>query len=413
MKLIHNQKIGGHSMSSNITADFIQNIVSEKVRESSVLEYKDYFFKNGKLNDIEPKQISGLIKEVCAFSNASGGRIIIGIKEDDNHNPVEVKDTGVNKASFETWEQSLRNKIATSTIPIVYGIEIELVEIKQDENCIVITVPDSVLKPHAVNNGTKDEFYIRNGNIVNPMRYNDLKNTFHQFEFKQESITRFINERLAFILNGYPDETFSTDSSLVLHIVPEWSLNQSNFLDLKSLKYRENFGVLSPLNRYSSQLFNPDGILKIYGDNSRRNYMSYIQVFTNGRIEATETRLLNDYKDNIIYKWNELEEVLVQQIHNYFQTLEELKVYGSYYLTVTLLNVKGKKVQISEWSDFSEPFMHNIVRTPLIKWNPTDVFEEVLYPMLTTLAHACGLGKSYFYDDKNNPIEKKFNFKNK
>ncbi|QMT98304.1 ATP-binding protein [Mycoplasma tullyi] len=404
-------------MSSNITAEFIQNIISDKIKESNVLEYKSYFFERGKLNDIGSSAINDLIKIISSFSNASGGRIIIGIREDNNHNPAEIIDTGVNKTNFEEWEQSLRNKITTSTNPNIYGIEIELVEIEQDKNCIVITVPDSVLKPHAIYNGTKDEFYIRNGNVTNPMRYNDLKSTFHQFEFKQEAITRFINDRLSLILNGYPDETFITDSSLVLHIIPEWSLNRSNFLDLKLLEKRENFGVLFPPNKYTSQLYNADGILKILGYDSDRNYMSYIQVFTNGRIEVTEARLLNYYENDndkyVIYEWNVLEKGLVQQIHNYLETLEELKVYGNYYITVTLLNVKGKTVRINWWPEYSKPFIHNIVRTPLVKYGPNDEFEKAMYPILTTLAHACGLSKSYFYDDDNNPIKEMFNFENK
>ncbi len=217
------------------------------------------------------------MKEICSFSNANGGKIVIGIEEDNNHNPVGFSDTGVNKTTIETWEQSLRNKIATMTIPSIYGIGIQLVPIDNKTNCIMIDVPKSILKPHALNTGTKDEFYIRNGNICNPMRYTDIRQSFNALGFIQEKIKRFIDERLSFILSGNLDDSLSSDSSLVLHIIPEWSLDESNFLELRSIQHNQDFGVITPPGNPGYPSYNADGLIKIHGSESRRKVMSYIQ----------------------------------------------------------------------------------------------------------------------------------------
>ncbi len=244
---------------------FLEEIIGNRIGESGTLEFKDYFFEGGKLNSLNQKHIFTLLKEICSFSNTDGGRIVIGIKEDNDHNPASFSGTGVDKTTFEVWEQSLRNKIATMTVPSIYGIDLKLVSIDNETNCIIVEVPKSVLKPHAFNSGTKDEFYMRNGNICTPMRYNDIRNSFNALEFKQERIRRFINERLSFILNGNLDDLLSIDSTLVLHIIPEWSLDESNFLDLKSIQYNENFGVISPSGSSGYPSYNADGLIKIYG----------------------------------------------------------------------------------------------------------------------------------------------------
>ncbi|MDD4541958.1 MAG: ATP-binding protein [Eubacteriales bacterium] len=391
----------------------LEEIMELGISESDTLEYKEYFFENGKLNALDQKQLTTLLKEICAFANTNGGKLVIGIMEDDNHNPANFSDVGVDETTFETWEQSLRNKIATTIIPSIYGIDLQLISINDEVNCVIIDVPKSILKPHAFNTGTKDEFYIRNGNICSPMRYNDLRNSFNSLEFKQEKIKRFVEERLAFILDGVLDESLANDSSLVLHIIPEWSLDESNFLDLKSVQYNQNFCVISPPDNSGYPTYNADGLIKIYGYESRRRVMSYIQVFTDARVESVEIRLLNDYEDGIIYNWNKIEEILTKKIYQYFQGLSSLKITGSYYFTVTLLNVRGKRVRQSDWNDYSEPLIHNIVRTPILKYTDGEPFEKTVFPILTSLAYSFGLSRSYFYNNDNSPIPEKFEFMNK
>ncbi|HPY63320.1 MAG TPA: ATP-binding protein [Bacillota bacterium] len=388
----------------------LEEIIANKIGESDTLEFKEYYFDNGKLNSLEQRHLSALLKEICSFANSNGGKIVIGIMEDNDHNPAGFSDVGVNETTFETWEQSLRNKIATTTIPSIYNIDMDLVSIDNETHCIIIDIPRSILKPHAFNTGTKDEFYIRNGNICTPMRYNDIRTSFNALEFKQEKVRRFIDERLSFILSGYLDDSLSVDSSLVLHIIPEWSLDESNFLDLKSLQFTPDFNVISPQSRLVIPAFNADGLIKTYGSESRRRIMSYIQIFTNACIESVVVSLLNDYEDGMIFNWGQTERMLVESIYQYFQSLKSLRIVGGYYFTITLLNVRGKRVKYNSWGDYSEPLIHDVVRTPILKYIDNESFDETVFPILTSLAYCFGLPNSNYYGNDNKPIPERFEF---
>ena len=386
---------------------YIEDIITNYSRESDVLEFKKYIFSNGKFNSLEPKESNTLIKEICSFANQNGGRIIIGIAEDENHNPDNIIDCQVSNEQFEMWEQSFRNRIATTTVPVLYGIKLHHVEY-ENQNIIIIDVPKSILSPHAFNNGNKDEFYIRNGNESRPMRYNDLKLGFQALEYTQEKINQFRDSRLSYILSGDLDLQLSEDTSLVIHIIPEWSLDESNYIDLRSCQYNKDFVNISP-GRKGSAYFNADGLIDVYGY-SERAFMSYIQIFTNGRIESTEIRLLNDYKTNTIYKWFELEEIVVHKIYDYCLLLLNLGVNSSFFIGVSLLNTKGKIVEYNSWGDTSKPITKRIIKTPFVKWTAEDSFASSIFPILISLAHTFGLPKSYFYDDELNPISEKFAF---
>ncbi len=394
-------------MNINFNNQYIQSLLDDKVMESDILEYKKYVFSNGKFNSLDQKEANTLMKEICSFANQNGGIIIIGLAEDDKHNPSEVADCNVKKEDFETWEQSFRNKIATTTIPVLYGISVFHVTVGES-NCIIINIPRSILKPHAFNTGSKDEFYIRNGNESRPMRYNDLKNSFNSLEYTQKRISQFRDNRISLILDGELDESLATDTSLIIHIIPEWSLDSSNFLDLRSLMYKDKFKNISP-GRRGSQFFNADGFIDVFGD-SEKEYMSYVQLFMNGIVESGEIRLLNDYRDNIIYRWFVLEKLIAERIYEYCTELDSLGVKSDYHISVSLLNAKGKYAEYNSWGDKSPIIKRSIIRTPIVKWSIRDSFENTIHPILTSLAHSFGLGMSSMYDENLSPIKERFDF---
>ena len=101
----------------------IDELLSNKVQENQSLEYKAYNFENGKFNTLDQKHKSTLIKEICAFANAQGGTIILGIGEDENHNPTAASGTGVTEELFEQWEQSFRLFCKTKIRPVLHGID--------------------------------------------------------------------------------------------------------------------------------------------------------------------------------------------------------------------------------------------------------------------------------------------------
>lgn len=389
--------------------DLIERIIEEKIQESDTLEFKSFQFKGGKFSSLETKNKDGIFKEICAFANYNGGKIIIGIKEDENHNPSGTIDVGVNKETFEVWEQSFRGKLAVDIIPSLYGVKVELVPINADTNCIVIDVPRSVLKPHALSTGSNHNFYIRNGNTCAMMKYNDLKNSFDALTNKQQKLELFRNERISSILNGEVDDFLITAPILLLHIVPEVSFDESVYINLKSCAYNTNFSLFD-MDDYNGNInYNPSGLFK-----SRRNHdnnlSSYLQIFYNGCVEVGEIYLMNVNKDGEeIFYFDELEKKIAKKVYLYCKELSNKNLGFGFYISFTLLNVKGCFSKVAHGSIDIQYIKQEIIKSPFIKWDISEPYTKSMYQFFNRFANIFGSNESYLYDN-GEPIPDKFDF---
>lgn len=394
-----------------MSREFLEEIISEKISESDTLEYKDYYFTNGKLTSLDQKELAKLFKEICALANYNGGRIILGLKEDNNHNPSELSDVGVNKDTFEMWEQALRNKLSVNIIPSLYGIKTELVEVRDDTNCIIIDVPRSVLKPHAYNTGSNHEFYIRNGNTSIQMRYNDLKNSFDSLSNRQQKLESFRSERISSILNSEVDDTLITSPLLLIHILPEVSFDERTYIDLKACEYNDNLDIFNPDGHHGSVNYNANGLIK-----TRRNHKdllsTYIQIFSNGNLEIGEIYLMKYYADEdpkMIYCWDNFEKIIAKKIYNYCKELSKQKLGTGFYISFTLLNVKNYYSRTSGFGEISEPIKQNIIKSQFVKWDINTSYQSSMYQLFNKFANIFGSRESWLYND-GEPIAEKFNF---
>lgn len=393
----------------NKTCDDIVELIKSKTKESNQLEYKSYFFPEGKFSRLEEKSKNKLLQEICSFANVNGGEIIIGIREDDDHNPNTFSDTGVNANNFEIWEQSFRLALSTRTRPSIRGVHCEYISVTDNESCIWISIPNSIQKPHAYNSGSKDEFYIRYGNISTPMSYDDIKHSFSLLEGIQAKVRDIRDTRIAMLLNDEIFENSSSDAGIMLHIIPEWSLNEENYIDVRDIKYNKKFSVFSPPDSMGTAIFNSDGIFMQYG-HGERPIMSYVQVFHNGIVEVVEIRLLNDYEDGVIYRWYEVEELIAKKIYQYCCGLLSLGIPHGFYIYLTLVNVKHKRAIVGSFGEKSPELTRDIIKIKIAKWDEKTDYSYALMPLLNSLANTFGMERSYLYDDKLIPVKAKFQF---
>src|SRR3989344_6492602 len=101
-----------------------------KIGEGYNLEFKEKF--NASIG-----------KEICAFANASGGKIILGVKDNEE----------VIGANISNNESSQIQDIARNMDP---SLEVSVDKI---ENLIVINIPEGNKKPYSING----HFYLRTG----------------------------------------------------------------------------------------------------------------------------------------------------------------------------------------------------------------------------------------------------------
>ena len=102
-----------------------------------------------------------IAREIVAFSNADGGRIIYGI-DDKNKHLVGVE---IN-SDFEDWIKNIgKNRCVPSVSPTIETIE------KAGKKIIIINVPEGDDKPFR----SDEIYYIRDGNVSRPAKENEVK----------------------------------------------------------------------------------------------------------------------------------------------------------------------------------------------------------------------------------------------
>lgn len=329
------------------------------------------------------KQKEKLVKEIVAFANTVGGNIIIGIQENEDRIPTIISGVGFSKKDFDEWLSSFRQLILSCIRPHLHGVD-----------CIVISVPKSYSRPHSFWDGNKDEFFMRYANGITYMDIDDLRKAFVYSSILQDKIEQFRRDRISMILANECVGNLGNDAKLVIHLIPEWSLEIGNNIDLKQVSSNS---YLTPLSSDSwSYRYNADGYC-IFRTNRQEDILNtYTQVFHNGIIEIVEVRLISNYKERQIYDWFNLQEMIIHTLERYGILLEGLKIPKPWHLSASLLNARGYIAE--EWIDTSHPIVRDIINSMEGICTEDILIKESLRPVLDSLSNAFGYSKSNCFE---------------
>lgn len=102
-----------------------------------------------KRDDIRPEQLA---KEIVAFANVHGGRVLLGVEDNGQL-------TGLQRADTQEWVLNVfRDKVHPQIIPFYEEILIE-----QDVRVGVITIAAGISKPYVLRQNNREDVYIRMG----------------------------------------------------------------------------------------------------------------------------------------------------------------------------------------------------------------------------------------------------------
>lgn len=368
----------------NIKKADLQALIDNQVFENRELEYKDYSFEGGKLPD---KQRDKFMKEIAAFANTNGGTIIIGMQEDENRLPTKLSGTGMGLGDFDGWLSSFKQMVLSRIRPHLHGIECVPVVLEDNNIAIVISIPKSYARPHSFWDGNKDEFFMRHVNGIMYMDIDDLRKEFLYTSGLQDKIKEFKRERISLILANECVGDLGNLAKLVIHIIPEWSFELGNIVDLKQLYMNSS---VHPLSGSSwNYRYNADGYC-ILGASRLLHYIpTYTQFFHNGIIEATEVRSISGYREKEVYDWSALQGQLMRVITDYGSLLEMMDVPKPWHISASLLNAKGY-VTSTCW-DMSAPIERDIVNSLEGICTEDSPMQDALKVVFDSLSNAFGI----------------------
>jgi hypothetical protein len=132
----------------------LQNLIRDQVQESLNLDYK----ASASLDKANQKKINEFSKDVAAFANSAGGRIIYGIVE-EGHLPTAIDDGVTDPTITREW---IEQKLQSTIRPRVQGLIIRQIDLPKGGRSFVIEIPAATtFAPHM----SEDQKYYRRYNF--------------------------------------------------------------------------------------------------------------------------------------------------------------------------------------------------------------------------------------------------------
>lgn len=364
----------------------INSLLENEVSEGRFIDYKECIPSN---SDNDKKE---LLADISSFSNASGGHIVYGIREEAGI-PLEVK--GVHSPDIDAEILRLENILRDGVSPRIPGIQIRAIPMESSPPVLIVRVPKSWSSPHMVTFKGTSRFYSRNSAGKYQMDVFEIRNAFLLSETGAQRIRNFRSERISRVARADTPFDIGISAKLVLHIIPLVSFELGVAIDLSSInfdpaRYRpiEASGV--------TYQYNFDGLLA-YSSNLK----TYLQVFRSGIIEAANSLLL-DYLDreNIpMFQATLIEEKLLEVIPGYLSILKENAISPPFVIMLSFLGVRGYRLY-TQRVRYSHGIDRENLLIPEVMAEDYDVDAgRIMRPIFDAMWNAGGQPKSANFDE--------------
>jgi schlafen family protein len=356
---------------SDVALGDVQRLCDNCVEESRFLEFKAERIGGG--NDDKRE----FLADVSAFANASGGDLVLGVKEEKG---AAVEVCGIEVDDPDKEKRRLANIIQDCLEPRIYGPEIKWLPMPgTTRGVMVVRVPRSWSAPHRVR--VKDmNFYVRDTNGKHPMSADELRQAFTFSASFAERMRAFRDGRMHAIETYQLPFDVSRGPKLAVLAVPS-----SAMLDPLEINIRDPriINCITPRGPWDRQ-YCLEGVAIKMGD----PVGAYSMVFRTGVVEFVSPVGLNP-------EWHRIQRIVFEAWKQFIAFAEKLDVRPPTSVFVTLIEVGGVTLSVGhEFAARPTPSRQNVVQLPEV-YIGLDDFEKppaVLFKRLLGVAgNAFGL----------------------
>ena len=342
-------------------------------------------------NDAEKEEF---LADISSFANSVGGNTIYGIEEE---NGLATNLCGFKTNNIDSLILKIENLLRDSIKPRINNIGIKSLKLENNDFILLIRIPKSWNSPHMIDFKGKTKFYARNSAGKYKMDVDEIRTSFSLSESITEKIKSFRRERLSIIESGETPIILKNKAKIVLHMIPFNSIGKSENYDLSFLINQETRKPLRTIIAESINYnYNVDGLI-LHDPNN----FSYTQIFRQGMIES----VCNMWDTENIIPSCAYEDWLLKTIKNYLDILNGLNIDFPIIIMVSLLDVKGFKMNISkdlEWRliipNENKIDRDNLIINGVIMNNKNEDISKLVKPIFDAVWNSCGFANSLNYN---------------
>lgn len=368
--------------------DVLLRFLNLKMPEGAQMDYK-VALSRGK-----DEAYREFLKDVTAFANATGGLILLGVKEPEDALSAEKQVVGI--ADGDDLAHDLERVAATSIDPRIPGMTIKPVQFEPGIFVILVHIPSSLIRPHMVTHGSKRAFYVRHSESSVPMTTHEIRDAVltsatsegraldYAMTQEREALEYIIQDKPAFLLQAMP--LISLESPL--------NLLDAKVKDLVRTGDRTNKYRYDQFNLASYSNMTRPTIRGLSARESRDSTAWFTEVHRTGFVQATyvdiklttissekEYFMLHDGFADLFHAFCDLCEALWSATQTDVPYLFRARFFNA---NTTVLLVDGARQK------YTPPFGRRAIQWPDQIRNVGEPTEQIWHTWYEQMSHAFG-----------------------
>lgn len=381
-----------------IIKDDIYNLISEKIPEGKMLEYKE------DLPGPRDQDKKEFLADISSFANSSGGYIVYGIQEERDEKGkatgIPKNANGIETNNADAAIRRMEDLVIHGIDPRISGYRVRAINGFSKGPIILWHIPKSWASPHMVTLQTTSRFYLRKNGGKYPMDLSEIRSSILSSETLPEKIRRFRDNRISKIIIDETPVPLYQYPKTVLHIIPISGLVEKKEIDMASIIEKKL--RLMPIGAHGySYRYNLDGLLT-HDRHLEHPYDSYLQLFRNGTIESVNSFWIRPNGNEKYIPSRPILEELIEALTAYLDIEKKLDFEPPISIMVSFLWVKdyviypGSRVFGSSIAIDRDNLMLPDV---IVEDYGSKKVSDILRPIFDALWQAGGYGRCYHYDE--------------